>query len=230
MFKEKLCVYCGTGKSIPSGDHVFARGFFLAKQRANPIKVPACEKCNNEKSTLETYLTATLPFGGLHKDAAVNLKTMVPGRLKNNVRLHRELKEGSSYQWVMEDGLFVRRKIFYFDAAKLNALFRYITKGLLWWHWEVLLSPEDFVDARTVCKPEEEAYFNILREGSPVNVSVGEGTFSYEGVPVIDNPKASAWKFSIYGGVRFADRRNPDEEHSLIWALTAPKEMTPNHA
>jgi len=227
-FKDKRCVYCGIEKSIPSGDHVFAREFFLHNKRANPIKVPACDKCNNEKSTLETYLTATLPFGGGHKDAGVNLKTMVPARLKRNIKLHRQLADGKSFRWVKENGVFVRRLVFDFDSSKLNSLFRYITKGLLWWHWKVLLTSEDFVDARTLPRVEER-YFNLLRAGNPVNGNLGEGTFHYEGVQATDNLKYTAWKFSIYGGIKFNDPRYPEEEPSLIWGLTAPKEATSNH-
>ena len=62
-FRDKPCVYCLTNPSTTTGDHVFAREFFPEAARANLPKVPACESCNNEKSHLEHYLTAVLPFG-----------------------------------------------------------------------------------------------------------------------------------------------------------------------
>lgn len=39
-YKGKLCVYCGERPSTKTGDHVFAREFFLESERDNPIKVP----------------------------------------------------------------------------------------------------------------------------------------------------------------------------------------------
>jgi len=71
-FKNKLCVYCLKNPSTPTGDHIFAREFFMQDRRANLPKVPACKHCNNEKSQLEHYLTAVLPFCGRHPDASGN--------------------------------------------------------------------------------------------------------------------------------------------------------------
>lgn len=97
-FREKLCAYCAKNTSIPQGDHLFAREFFLENDRNDLIKVPACDKCNNEKSRIEHYLTTILPFGGLHADAEQNLSAMVPKRLSKNKRLHSDLQLGMEYK------------------------------------------------------------------------------------------------------------------------------------
>jgi hypothetical protein len=47
-----------------------------------------------EKSELEHDLTVVLPFGGRHPDAVANVSAMVPGRLRKNARLHKELAAG----------------------------------------------------------------------------------------------------------------------------------------
>lgn len=62
-YKGKICVYCADAISV-TGDHVFAREFFLETQRDNLPQVPACEKYNNRKSVLEHYLTTVLPLEG----------------------------------------------------------------------------------------------------------------------------------------------------------------------
>jgi hypothetical protein len=62
-FKGKICVYC-CEKSSADGDHVFSRQFLLEADRINLPKVPSCRSCNKEKSDLEHYLTAILPFAG----------------------------------------------------------------------------------------------------------------------------------------------------------------------
>jgi hypothetical protein len=76
-YKGKVCVYCGKEPST-TGDHVFAREFFLVKHRDGLPQVPSCDKCNGEKSALEHYLTAVLPFGARHRNASQALQTMVP--------------------------------------------------------------------------------------------------------------------------------------------------------
>lgn len=95
-FKNKTCIYCANATS-ETADHVFAREFFLLNQRDGLPKVPSCQQCNKEKSDLEHYLTALLPFGGRHENAKDNLKKMVPKRLKKNKKLHRELSEKKTY-------------------------------------------------------------------------------------------------------------------------------------
>src|SRR3990167_5183701 len=96
-YKGKTCVYCQERPSIRQGDHVFSRELFLESERANLIKVPACDECNNDKSKHEHYLTSLLPFGGLHVDAKEHLSTMVPPRLEKNQKLKRELNAGMMY-------------------------------------------------------------------------------------------------------------------------------------
>src|ERR1700722_4571914 len=92
-FLGKLCVYCGRRPSTTE-DHVVARGFFLPKHRDRLPKVPACAACNGDKSKLEHYLTAVLPFGSLHSEAASYLASMVPQRLEKNLKLKARLRAG----------------------------------------------------------------------------------------------------------------------------------------
>jgi hypothetical protein len=86
-------VYCGEREST-TPDHVWGRGFCLEQYRDNLPQVPACGKCNGEKSTLEHYLMTVLPFGCQHRDSQATLKTLVPKRLEKNAKLFRELQIG----------------------------------------------------------------------------------------------------------------------------------------
>jgi hypothetical protein len=127
-FKGKTCVYCAAAPSTRTGDHVFAREFFIDVRRRNLPKVPACEACNNEKSKLEHYLTAVLPFGGRHADSTENLSTLVTPRLA-----------GQGQIWSREGGLIVPVRTLPVDGEKIGRLFEFITKALLWHHWKVIL-------------------------------------------------------------------------------------------
>src|SRR5438552_3077487 len=91
-FKGKPCVYCRDRLS-EDGDHVVSRMFFPINRRAHLPKVPACKACNNEKSLLEHYLTAVMPFGARHADAAEVIE-MTPARLAANRALHERIANG----------------------------------------------------------------------------------------------------------------------------------------
>ena len=96
-YKDKTCAYCA-GVS-ETADHIFAREFVPVSYRSQIPQVPACKRCNKEKSELEHYLTAVLLFGGRHADAATNLQIDGPRRLAKNQKLRRELGEGSERIW-----------------------------------------------------------------------------------------------------------------------------------
>jgi hypothetical protein len=218
-YKGRLCVYCGDTLST-TGDHVFAREFFLVKHRDNLPQVPACAKCNGEKSELEHYLTAVLPFGARHSDAAITLQTMVPKRLERNARLRAGLAEG-----------FTGDKL-PLQAGQVEKLFVFIAKGLLWHHWKANLGKEDCV-ASTVFQEAGVSPLTYtlsrLKPRARVSVNLGDGTFIYEGLQTVDSPQCSLWRFLVYGGLYFCDEaKDPNEKASLIFAVTGPRSLLPN--
>jgi hypothetical protein len=230
-FKGKTCVYCGTQKSSQTGDHVFARKFFLPDKRNDLPQVPACERCNREKSELEHYLTAVLPFGGRHKDAHTNLEKMASRRLEKNLRLARQIAYGRENIWSKENSLFQLSMKIPIDSSKINKLFCFIVKGLLWHHWNVLLTSNTFIRAGCLMKVAEIAFQNFFDRNANqrVNIDLGNGTIHYEGAQGIDNPELSIWKFSVYGGLKLGDDpRVPSETTRLIWGLNGRNKIIPD--
>jgi hypothetical protein len=228
-FKGKPCVYCNAAPSSTTGDHVFAREFFLESRRGNLPKVPSCETCNGEKSKLEHYLTAVLPFGGRHSDAAEHLSTMVEPRLANNAKLHGNLSTGLDQIWSLESGMIMPVHTIPIDGEKVGQLFSFITKALLWHHWQVILEPErhnvwaGFLNSigLQLFRP-----FFAVAASAKVSGNLGDGTFVYEGVRSTDMPEMSLWLFSIYGGMRLSgDASAPNEDCSIIGAITARREF-----
>ena len=55
-YKGKSCPHCARPEASVTADHVFAREFFSVEKRDGLPVVPACERCNNEKSKLDHYL------------------------------------------------------------------------------------------------------------------------------------------------------------------------------
>jgi len=230
-FKGKLCVYCA--QSISSvGEHVFAREFFLPEHRNNLPKVPSCPKCNGTKSELEHYLSTVLPFGGRHESAAKNLSTLVPKRLENNHRLHRTLDAESTTAWSNESGFYRPTMVLPFNSEALVALFAFIAKGLLWFHWQTYLTNDHFVEVIPLTKYGEKFFdekFMCLTPRAQVTEDLGEGTFRYQGLQGMDVPQISVWKFSAFGGIVLGgDLNAPDEISTTVGVLTGPQSIRRN--
>jgi hypothetical protein len=226
-FKGKTCVYCAAAPST-TGDHVFAREFFINVRRGNLPKVPACDSCNNEKSRLEHYLTAVLPFGGRHADSSENLSTLVEPRLAKNAKLHNELNAGLGQVWSREGGLMVPVRTLPVDGGKVGKLFEFIMKGLLWHHWKIILQPDRHALWAGFLTPvgiEFYRSFFSMNSNARVSANLGEGTFTYEGVQGTDIPEMSVWIFSMYGGLKMSgDPLMPHDECSIIGGVSATRQ------
>ena len=228
-FKGKTCVYCAKNLS-DTGDHVFAREFFLPRVRGILPKVPACNDCNSEKSGYEHYLASLLPFGARYGDARITLETMVPKRLAKNLKLHRTLSQQQMKILSKENRRLYRPTIVLpFHFAQLKKLFEMVVKGLVWYHWQTLLTEEYFVQVLALTKIGEDFFdhhFFALKTRARVNVSLGNGALSYEGVQGVDYPQITAWRFSVYGGVKLSESTDaPDGVSSRIGTLTGPKQL-----
>ena len=220
-------MYCGAAPSTTTGDHVFAREFFINVRRGNLPKVPACEACNHEKSKLEHYLTAVLPFGARHTDSAQNLSTLVEPRLAKNAKLHSALSAGHGRVWSREGGLLVPVSTLPIDGDKIDRLFRFIIKGLLWHHWNVILDPGRhglWAGFLTPVGVQFHRQFFAMNANARASANLGEGTFTYEGLQGTDIPEMTVWLFNVYGGMRLSgDPQAPHEECSIIGGITATR-------
>ena len=206
-FKSKLCVYCAEEPST-SADHVFAREFLLPRHRMNLPKVPACDGCNREKANLEHYLASLLPFGGCHSNARENLETMVPKRLRKNVRLHRALAQGQGAAWGQADTLVVPTMTLPIDSGRFERLFQLIAKGLIWYHWQTYLTAGHFVEVWALtgagARLFGERLFN-LNARARVSANLGNGTFVYQSAQGVDCAQITVWHIWVYGGLHVSD-------------------------
>lgn len=206
-FKKKPCVYCGGLRQATTGDHVIARQFFLEKDRGNLPKAPACVPCNQEKSRLEHYLTTLLPFGARHPAATENLETQLPSRLAKNRKLHRILADsfGGAPQPENQAGSVETRVPF--EGEKLELLYGFIARGLLWHEWGVLLAQDDVVYPISLAPAGEELFRQLLSMNNQKRVSrnLGNGTFIYAGAQGTDYPGFSVWEFQFYAGVMLTE-------------------------
>lgn len=218
-FKGKKCVFCSGGVSTKSGDHIFARKFFLESRRGNLPKVPCCKPCNDEKSRLEHYLTAVLPFGAIHADSLENLTTLVPPRLNKNIKLHQNLYLQQGGVFVRDkSGLMVPQLTIPIETDQILALFDYITKALANHHFGIK-SHENVFYQSTLEMPDINSFYEG-KSKSKVSENLGNGTILYRGVQATDNDHVSAWEYTFYGGLNISNTNS-----SKIVTLTGPEQI-----
>jgi hypothetical protein len=226
--KNKLCVYCCLATST-TRDHIFSKKFFLETRRKDLPMAPACSSCNSQKSKLEHYLTAVLPFGALHADAEVNLKTMTQNRLDKNPHVLADLRNAfrshNRRGWERAGSLLVPTAGFAFDGQKFEQWLVLVVKGLSWYHWQQLVTPDCLIDVRW---GHENILERLLAMPAACRISenVGAGTFLYEAAQGIDNPQVSVWQFVVYGGIRFGSRSIALRGScSRAWVLVGPRSI-----
>jgi hypothetical protein len=231
-FKGLLCAYCATAKST-TDDHVFARGFFMLEDRDNLPQAPACQRCNTEKSRLEHYLTAVLPFAGRHSQATQNLMENVTRRLPKNKKLSRELVGSMQPAWIKEEsGLFLPSMTINLDGAKLEELLKLIARGLTWHHWKTYVGPQYYASVMFMTDMITLDFQDRVRNWNTTNrvvENLGRGTVQYEGVEAADPAELTVWGISMYGGAALSGGKSRDggpvQSSSRWWVITAPPEV-----
>lgn len=224
----KTCVYCGTAPAATM-DHVFAREFFLVSRRANLPKVPACGACNGIKSGNEHYLTTVLPFARNHQDAPMVLSQMVERRLEKNAKLKRRLSAGHRQELTLQNGILVPAMTLPFDGDRVGELFKFITQGVLFHHFGVVLDRQEHgVWAGLLNRPGEEIHRKLLAQNARARAKgdIGGGAFVYEGAQGMDFPEMSVWVFQLFGGLRVSgDAYEPEAMTRVVGGVTASQRV-----
>lgn len=223
----KTCAYCGREGASTTADHILARQFFLVPDRSNLPIVPACERCNGEKSLLEQYALTVLPLGSRHPDAKTYSDENIPRRLKKNVSLHAGLSLEHSGLWERRsDGLLVPIKSVGIDPEKIQELFALVVRGLFMFHWGMPLHSKWYADV-AIIRPEAEHYsfgtiLNNMGQRVTVEGDLGRGTFVYWGTRSASRRWWSPWQFTLFGGLQFGNSDAPDQSFSKLSAVTRP--------
>jgi hypothetical protein len=184
-----------------------------------------------KKSALEDYLASILPFGGRHPASGENLREMVPTRLARNVRLHRQLRAGQTRIWSKEMGLVVPVMALPVHSDKVIELHEWIARGLIYFHWQIRLTHEHDVTAVALAAAGEETFDRLLgahNVAALVQENLKQGTFCYEGAQGVDDPTVTAWRFAMYGGLKFADPDRPSATATRIGVMTGPHSIKQN--
>ena len=214
QYKGKTCVYCAKPGASSTGDHVVARSFFTIDERDNLPQVPTCASCNSAKSALETYLAALLPQGARHQDDVSGYWAASRQRIDKNQKLFRELRAGVAASR-RHDGIDkpVTETMLPIDSSKLLELSKYIAKGLLFHHWQVVVPRDQIIHAQFMNDASESVFSDMvsslrqMAENASSDevlrttglVQLGRQTVTYEGLfSPLDQP-FSLWRLNFYG-------------------------------
>lgn len=196
-FNGRRCAYCGIDGVSSTGDHVVAKKFFPLADRGYIPQVPACWPCNNDKSILEGYLTAVLPFGAA--DNAQEHLLALERRLAENERLRRILAR--SYRRITDPDTGEPTGEISLDPIRVDALFERIVKGLHAHHLGPLPPAVAFSGVFftgrgwDIFNPRLFSAEGIDRKDH----SFGAGAFTYSYVEIPEVPGFVAWKASLFG-------------------------------
>ena len=227
-FIGKQCAYCGRFGISKTADHVFARQFFVEKDRPNLPKVPSCKECNSSKSALENYALTVLPLGSRHSDARTYSEANIERRLRRNDAIRSRLSVQHPGVWEQQpNGLLLPIMSVDIDQEKICALFALIVKGLFMLHWDLALNEKWWADV-TIIKPEAErtVFGTLLGKIGPaqevVQRNFGRGTFAYAGVRSATARWFSVWQFTLFGELRFSNANVPNRAFTKLSVVTRP--------
>jgi len=230
-YMDKTCAYCAEPGSSATGDHVIARGFFLPEDRSKLPQVPACLRCNGEKSVLEHYALSVLPLGSRHQDARRYAERNIARRFDKNRALLNRLSIQRSGQWERHPGGFlVPTMSLKIDPKKISRLIGLIVRGLYTFHWKDALDLEWHADP-TLFHPEYERRViapllpYIGRPAGIAEGNLGRGTFVYRGMRSSRIPQISLWQLTMFGGLQFASETQfPNERFVKFSVITRQTE------
>lgn len=223
--RTQLCAYCPA--QAETIDHVFARAFFPKDDWSGLPEVPACERCNNDKSKLEHYLATVMLFGSHLANAVSRLEEMGERRLSKNEKLRRKLQSGTSRVWTTTpSGIRVPTTAIPFDNSQFTPLLKYVVKGLALVEFGLRLDGDDFVNVITATDNAGIPLFRDMlarKSAATARRALGNGTVTYEAAQGVDDPRITVWLIELMGGLTFHE--DGKEYRTKIGALTGPRRV-----
>lgn len=152
---------------------------------------------------------------------------MVPKRLARNAAVRRQVKRGlEDARWVPgPTGLWQRTSIVVMDTKQIEAWITYLTIGLIWHHWGVLVVGQTDIEPMLLTPQGEKIYaplFDLKASRRVPVTSIGGDALIYEAVMDRDNPLGSLWRFAIYGGAQLGGD-DPRVRASTYYVVVTPQ-------
>jgi len=221
------CGYCG--EPANTVDHVVASTLLVDK--GTSVQIPACSKCNGEKSKEDVYLrdmftirseTAGLPELAPHGEAMKRSIDRAFGpspRIGPAVSILKTFKHGHVLGPMGE-----RRAYVELDAARLNEGVKWIVRGLHYHHFKAILDPTKQFDFYAYQGQENNLRYDLLWPTIPgPDITLG-GCLRYKVRCFAELPGSSQWLLAFYNHVLFFVEFNWQPAVDAIEALVQARE------
>lgn len=226
-YKRKDCPYCGEPGTTSTNDHVVAKSFFLDSERGPGLhlpQVPACARCNHEKSVLENYLVSALLIGSRHPEADRYRHEKIVPRIDHNKRLRKELNIDIPPRWIEINGILQQVHEIKVSSEKIERLLQMIVRGLYYHHYRKPL-PREMIPDVSMIRPEGEAamWASVSHffppEAPRIACDLGRGSFIYSCVQSPAHEGFTAWVIGIHGNIPL---HGHDGSADHWWCMTRP--------
>jgi hypothetical protein len=158
-------------------------------------------------------LAALLPQGARHQEDVSAYQAESRRRIDKNQKLFRELKAGAiTSSEGGRIGKSVAEIMLPIDSSRLLELSKYIAKGLLFYHWQVIVPKDQVIHSQFMSDVGESNFDNLVSDlrkkaaDAPLDdvlrttglVQLGRETVTYEGLfSPLDEP-FSVWRLNFY--------------------------------
>ncbi|BHH82778.1 hypothetical protein LA52FAK_10670 [Desulforhopalus sp. 52FAK] len=106
-----------------------------------------------------------------------------------------------------------------FDGEQYTELFKFILKGLAWYHWGTYVQKETTLFTPALTKFGHELFeTHIFSQGKnhQIHNSLGDHAIQYKGLRANDNEQYSIWLFNFYNGFACAESIDETIEISRV--------------
>lgn len=206
-----LCAYCGTKICEDSEDpiplNLYPKNI---RQGLQFLKIPACRRCNLEKSKVDGDLRdfIALQFDNQNHPVVKELieTKVLKAYTRNNVRLMDRFFEGKNVPITTPSGFLIEMGYeFPADFTRVNEAVTWLTRGM---HWAVTGKAIDAAFTKVVPIPREEA-----REAALMFHNVGLTGCYKQGAPYfcawVAAPSEIHWAHIFFSNVLYHGRTHP---------------------
>lgn len=125
----------------------------------------------------------------------------------------------------LQNGILLPAMTLPLHGDRVGELFKFITQGLLYHHFGVVLDRQKHgVWAGFLNRAGEEVHRKLLSSNARTRIkeNIGAGALVYEGAQGMDFPEMSIWVFQLFGGLRTSgDPHEPEAAMRMVGGLTA---------
>lgn len=196
--EDEDCYLCGS--PAESRDHIPPRGLFPTPRPSNLLTVPACLRCNHDRSLDDEYFRLIVSAGSQDSpQSTVLLHQRIIPRMREKPALALDfLKSFRPVAIHNEGGVHMGNEpVFTFDRTRIQTVIDKIVRGLFFKHAKHRLADDYLVEEFYYCPPIEASLQQAILELPLINIGDG-AVFSYRYHIASEGSSESFWFLMFY--------------------------------